>query len=142
MLVAGIVGAYFFFSSQNTESAQQPAPVAQTEVEKPAAPVAESEPSTDDGPYFAGDVGIWSWTSSQEVTYGDLYGMNSDELRLMRNEIFARHGYIFKSSDLRSYFGRQSWYRPITSSTSELGLSPLEKKNVETIRNYEKYYAS
>ncbi len=36
-----------------------------------------------------------------------------DELRLLRNEIFARHGHVFKSEDLRGHFSRTSWYEPI-----------------------------
>ncbi|WP_415225378.1 YARHG domain-containing protein [Psychromonas sp.] len=34
---------------------------------------------------------------------------NPTELRLMRNEIFARHGFIFKSKDLKRYFSQRSW---------------------------------
>ena len=33
------------------------------------------------------------------------------DLRIMRNEIYARHGYVFKDNELRNYFEKQSWYR-------------------------------
>ena len=33
-------------------------------------------------------------------------------LRLMRNEVFARHGYIFKDTKLNDYFSSQKWYKP------------------------------
>lgn len=33
-------------------------------------------------------------------------------LRLMRNEVFARHGYVFKDIDLQNYFAAMSWYKP------------------------------
>lgn len=32
-------------------------------------------------------------------------------LRLMRNEVFARHGYVFKDIDLQNYFAAMSWYK-------------------------------
>ena len=34
------------------------------------------------------------------------------ELEIMRNEIYARHGWVFNRRDLQDYFGRQSWYQP------------------------------
>jgi|WetSurMetagenome_2_1015567.scaffolds.fasta_scaffold00022_10 hypothetical protein len=34
------------------------------------------------------------------------------ELRLLRNEIYARRGRTFESKDLREYFARFDWYRP------------------------------
>lgn len=54
-------------------------------------------------------------------------------LRIMRNEILARHGYRFKSKDLQEYFGKQSWYKPI-SDNSKVKLSFVEQLNVELIK--------
>jgi hypothetical protein len=34
------------------------------------------------------------------------------ELRILRNEIYAKHGRIFESKDLRDYFGKCTWYHP------------------------------
>jgi len=34
------------------------------------------------------------------------------ELRLLRNEIYAKHGRIFDSKDLRDYFDKCGWYHP------------------------------
>lgn len=38
---------------------------------------------------------------------------NKKKLRILRNEIFARHNYSFKSKDLNSYFKAKHWYKPI-----------------------------
>jgi hypothetical protein len=54
------------------------------------------------------------------------------ELRLIRNEIFARYGYIFKSEDLISYFQGKSWYKPKRKNVDHL-LTEREKKNIELI---------
>ena len=44
--------------------------------------------------------------------YNDLLGKTTVELRLLKNEIYARHGKIFKEPDLKKYFSKQSWYKP------------------------------
>lgn len=33
-------------------------------------------------------------------------------MREVRNEIFARHGYVFKTEKYRECFGKKKWYRP------------------------------
>lgn len=45
----------------------------------------------------------------------DLYrleDMDSAQLRLSRNWIFARYGYRFKSKELETYFSKERWYVP------------------------------
>jgi hypothetical protein len=62
-----------------------------------------------------------------------------NELRILRNEIFARKGYIFKSEDLNAYFSDFEWYNPrFTSDEIDTYLSEIDKKNIEVIANYEK----
>jgi serine/threonine-protein kinase len=58
------------------------------------------------------------------------------DLRIMRNEIFARHGYIFKSADMQNYFVRQRWYHPRHNDVSGL-LSDIEASNVKIIKSSE-----
>lgn len=45
-------------------------------------------------------------------TKEELSSLSGDELRLARNEIYARHGRKFDSEDLRNYFQSKSWYTP------------------------------
>ena len=52
----------------------------------------------------------------------------------MRNEIYARHGYIFDSKDLHNHFMKKSWYCPVTK---DVKLSAIEKYNVDFIQQYE-----
>ena len=61
------------------------------------------------------------------VTDADLEGRGADELRLMRNTIFARAGRSFEDRALREYFSRQPWYRPAARPAK---LSALDEKNV------------
>lgn len=54
----------------------------------------------------------WPWTSWRQVTEADLSDLSWKELELMRNEIYARHGWVFQREDLKAYFLSQAWYRP------------------------------
>jgi hypothetical protein len=54
----------------------------------------------------------------------------------MRNEIYARKGFIFTAPDLKSYFGSKPWYVPRYASVDQK-LTPLEKLNVEIIKQFE-----
>jgi hypothetical protein len=65
-----------------------------------------------------------------------LHGLSLHELRLLRNEIYARHGREFKTMWLEQYFGNQPWYQPDDNFKDE-ELSGPDKTNVETIVAYE-----
>lgn len=71
------------------------------------------------------------------VTVADLYGKSQKEVALMRNEIYARHGYIFKTEPYKSYFNSKYWYVP-NENFNENMLSELEKRNKDFIAEYEK----
>ena len=66
-----------------------------------------------------------------------LHGLSLNELRLLRNEVYARHGRQFQAEWLQQYFFSQPWYQPDTNFKDE-ELSGPDKQNVETIVAYEK----
>ena len=65
-----------------------------------------------------------------------LHGLSLHELRLLRNEVYARHGRIFKTMWIQQYFGGQSWYDPKDDFKDE-DISGSDKTNIETIVAYE-----
>ena len=65
-----------------------------------------------------------------------LNGLSLHELRLLRNEIYARHGRMFRAEWLQQYFFFQPWYNPDENFKDEQ-LSGNDKTNVETIVKYE-----
>ena len=65
-----------------------------------------------------------------------LRGLSLHELRLLRNEIYARHGRQFQAQWLQQYFFCQPWYQPDENFKDEQ-LSGTDKINVETIVAYE-----
>jgi len=73
--------------------------------------------------------GRYQQASTRLLTPADIQGLPSKELKIMRNEIFARHGYIFKTNDMKAYFTAQPWYRPQRADVSSM-LTAIEKKNV------------
>jgi len=77
------------------------------------------------------------WFVSWDSLYGnDLKHIPPSELRLMRNEIFARYGYIFKSKELQDYFMETEWYKPFFSNVDSF-LKPIEKHNINFIKQSE-----
>ena len=65
----------------------------------------------------------------EEITEELLEGMSADSLRIARNEIYARHGRIFKNEILNSYFRNCSWYTPSVAAEAfdENVLNAVEK---------------
>ncbi len=66
-----------------------------------------------------------------------LTNFSKQELRIMRNEIFASHGYIFKTQELKEYFEHKDWYRPKIADINSIVLSDIEEKNVELLLELE-----
>ena len=66
------------------------------------------------------------------VAAEELDGLSVSELRIARNEIFARHGYVFQSEDLLDHFGETRWY--VANPDARLDLSPVERANVRVIQ--------
>lgn len=78
---------------------------------------------------------ILPYSDSVYYTEGDLSGLSKANLRLARNEIYAKHGREFENEDLKQYFSKQSWYSSYLSA-EEFDASVLneyEKANLDLI---------
>ncbi len=76
--------------------------------------------------------GDYPEASVRELTDADFEGKSKEELRIMRNEIFARHGRMFKARDLQKHFLATRWYAPLFDNVDDK-LSAVEKANVDKI---------
>ncbi len=78
-------------------------------------------------------------SDSRYYTAEELSGMTLDDLRKARNEIYARHGRIFDSTDLDTYFRGKTWYTPTFTDDqfSDDMLNDYEKANAITIQGVE-----
>lgn len=81
-------------------------------------------------------------SSSRYLTNADLAGLSEWQIRIARNEIYARHGWIFKTDDLNDYFRGKSWYQPSVSPEKfdNSYLNTIEIENVKLITEYEKLH--
>ena len=103
-------------------------------------PFVDHDPAIRDGekithlesPYGADVPGQWAFASVRPVGRGMLARFPKGVLRLMRNEIYARHGHRFQSApDVQQFFDEKPWYKPTNSPTP---LSPIEQLNVGIIK--------
>lgn len=79
---------------------------------------------------------IFSDSSINKIQQNQLYRLNSDQLFIARNEIFARHGYIFNDKKLQNYFESQAWYKPNPSAKGDTS-DEIEKYNAKLIMDME-----
>jgi serine/threonine protein kinase len=105
-------------------------------VERPTVPAATSAYRPSAAPVTGGYDGyVLPYSSSSYYSASDLYGLSDSELRIARNEIYARHGRLFSDKSLQAYFDSQSWYNGYISPSAfnENTLNTYEKKNIELI---------
>ncbi|WP_442960233.1 YARHG domain-containing protein [Pseudobutyrivibrio sp. YE44] len=60
---------------------------------------------------------------------------------LAKNEIYARHGYIFSDSDLNNYFMSQLWYIPeiAPADFDDSVFNEYEKANLQLLSQLDKH---
>lgn len=78
-------------------------------------------------------------SNSRYLTEADVRNLNKSQLRLARNEIYARRGRMFDSADLQEYFNSKSWYHGFIkpSDFSDNMLNAYEKKNIMFLKKHE-----
>lgn len=76
-----------------------------------------------------GDMALFQETP---ITPDLLKGLSLHELRLLRNEVYARRGKRFRTKWIQDHFADEEWYHP-RKDFEEPPLSNVETKNVATI---------
>ena len=79
--------------------------------------------------------GQYAFVSQRLLTSYELQNnkYSAFDLSIMRNEIFARHGYKFSAGgEMDQYFRNQNWYQAKYNDVSSL-LSEIEKQNIDLI---------
>lgn len=111
-------------------------------------PVVVEDPVADISPAPLGDTELYKGESyifvnsdTQKLAKEDLNGLSEWEIRIARDEIFARHGRRFEDHKLQEYFDSCPWYSG-TIEPHEFDyttmLNDVEKDNIETIKQFEK----
>lgn len=85
--------------------------------------------------HYDADQYVIPISSILPVTEETLVNMSENELWIARNEIYARHGRIFKNEYLQNYFESCSWYQAIEgkSEVADEELSQTERANLDRI---------
>jgi hypothetical protein len=94
----------------------------------PPAPAPAPMPVPEQGFLFANSDRV-------RLTPAMLRGLSAEQLRLARNEIYARRGRFFRDPALTAHFSRFAWYRPYTW---EVPLNAVEQANVSLIASLER----
>lgn len=78
-------------------------------------------------------------SDTKKLTTSDLEGLTQSELKIARNEIYARHGRKFDDDELQAYFDSKSWYTGTIEPDdfSESMLNDVEIYNRDFIVAYE-----
>ncbi|WP_179295547.1 TcaA 3rd/4th domain-containing protein [Bacillus sp. FJAT-45350] len=84
---------------------------------------------------YVNDGFIFPDSHYRKLIRSEVSSLSKGELRIARNEIYARHGYPFQSEDLQQYFGQMSWYYRDPGYNGSL--SSTEEYNVQLIQSYE-----
>lgn len=85
-------------------------------------------------------VGKYPEASFIKLNIPDLILYSKHDLKIMRNEIFARNGYVFKEGgEMDTYFLQKKWYASMPK-TNNVNLNDIEKHNVDLIFKLEKEY--
>lgn len=79
-------------------------------------------------------------SDSRIITKSELDGLTKEEIRLARNEIYARHGRKFDDEELQAYFEKFDWYHPMIEPEDfdESVFNYYETENRRFIVQYEK----
>ncbi len=74
------------------------------------------------------------------LTREDIAGLSAEELRLARNELYARHGRLFDDETLSAYFTSRRWYNGTVKPDdfTETVFNEYEIANRDLIVEYEK----
>jgi len=77
-------------------------------------------------------------SSTTKLSEADVKNLKKLELEILRNTIFARHGYTFKKKSYRQFFDPVDWYIPVSADVSK-ELTSIEKENIKLLERFEKY---
>ncbi len=80
-------------------------------------------------------------TDTQRYTEEDFADVPPLIIHLAKNEIYARHGYLFSNEDLYNYFMGQLWYRPsiMKEEFDDSVFNECEIENIKLLANLDTY---
>ena len=82
---------------------------------------------------------LYEIVSERKLTEDDLKDLSKEELSILRNTIYAKHGYIFKKKELEEHFNSQDWYKGTSTDMNKVSseFNDSEIYNVKFIKDHE-----
>lgn len=102
------------------------------EVDSTSTKQASSQNNGQDQDYILPDC------DSRYYSQEELEALSAEQLKLARNEIYARHGYIFQTGNTKNYFDSKTWYRGTVTEVTDDMLNEYEIANRDLIILIEK----
>lgn len=137
-----VEGSKFYSNKTNGEFILTDGKIKGLEIYKSWSAISEADGS---------EIGYWSYSinnyyagnykkaSMAILSKDDLKGLSKSKLAIMRNEVFARYGYLFKiNGEMDSYFKQQKWYKGQHKSVDHF-LTEIEKHNIALIMKLENH---
>lgn len=91
-----------------------------------------------EGEAISNDINKFN-ASNTVLTNKNIENLYKGDLEIIRNSIYARHGYSFKNRRMRYFFDSYvDWYIPLTIDIRNQ-LTKLEKDNIKLLKRYEKH---
>ena len=76
--------------------------------------------------------------SKEKLTEKRIKNLRKLDLEIIKNAIYARHGYSFKKQTYRNFSEYTDWYVPVSNNV-DAELTPLEKENIVLLSRFTKY---
>lgn len=104
----------------------------------------EEEYEWEDDEYFTTTEAVLEANPSKEILTKEFAeNLSKADIFILRNSIYARHGYSFKNRQLRMYFESYNWYMPVFTDVKK-SFSKIELDNIDLLllyeENAEEYY--
>lgn len=77
--------------------------------------------------------GQYPESSERALRATDLEHLTAWGKKVMINEIYARHGYVFPDKEMQKHFDKESWYKGTQKNINKLKITELEKQNITTL---------
>lgn len=84
-------------------------------------------------------VGDFPAASKVYLDIPEVENLLPEQIEMIRNEIYARHGYSFTNLKIRRIFDAKEWYIPMGIDIRDQ-LTEIEARNIDLLYNYEEYY--
>jgi len=98
----------------------------------------KTENYTSEKQRFASDAVFKINASKQQLSEKDIKNLRKLDLEIIKNAVFARHGYSFKKETYRYFFEQTDWYVPVSGNVDN-DLTKVEKQNVDLLNRFIKY---